>query len=55
MFEAKLIKYTGSQEGSEAGLEKIPCEAKGHFMGLASDSKSKIYFSGGYLWNGMLS
>ena len=55
MFEAKLIKYSGSQEGSVAELETIPCEAKGHFMGLASDNTNKIYFSGGYLWNGMLS
>ena len=51
-YKCELIKYAGSQVGKDASLEKIPCEVAGRYMGLTSDNRNNLYFSGGFLFEG---
>lgn len=51
-YKCELTKYAGSQISKEASLETIPCEVVGRYMGLTSDNKNKLYFSGGFLFEG---
>ena len=43
--------YDGARYGKAAELTKIPCDIKARYVGLASDNKNKIFFSGGFLLN----